>query len=153
LLIVSQLAQDITASGGTVVPFDFSPGSTHKLEDVVYIVSATTDFHEYYRTLDLMINVVKPQFVDDCLSSGKMKNPRSYSPDPALFMSNVVVCCGDIPEGDQDAIAGGVIAMGGQYTSGLSKATTHLVALSMDEKRCKIAVDKRLPLKIVLPHW
>jgi NAD-dependent DNA ligase len=100
-----------------------------------------------------MIHVVKPSWVDACIKTGKAKNPRTFSPDPALFMNDVVVCCGDLPEGDQEAIAGGVIAMGGQFSPQLTKTTTHLIALSIDEDKCQKAVAKRLPLVIVLPHW
>jgi hypothetical protein len=147
------LVENITAGGGTLIPFDESTGRIKILEEIAYIVSATTDFPDYYRALDLMIHVVQPMWVESCINTGKIKNPRTFSPDPALFMNDVVLCCGDIPEGDEEAIAGGVIAMGGQYATQLSKATTHLIALSMDEDRCQKAIAKRLPLKIVLPHW
>ena len=128
-------------------------GRVEELEKVGYIVSTSTDFPDYYTALDLMIHVVKPSWVDGCIKSGKVKNPRTYSPDPALFMNEVVVCCGDIPEGDQEAIAGGVLAMGGQYSAVLSRSTTHLIALSMEDQRCQLAVSKKIPVKIVLPHW
>jgi len=84
---------------------------------------------------------------------GKAANPRSYSPDPALFMSEVTLCCGYIPEGDKEAIIGGVIALGGQHTNALSKMVTHLVALDMSDPRCQLVVHKRLRCHIVLPHW
>jgi len=101
-----------------------------------------------------MIDVVKPSWIGACIKANKIKNPRSYSPDPALFMNEVVVCCGEgLPKGDQEAIMGGVLAMGGQYSSQLSKVTTHLIALSMDDERCELAVKKRLPVRFVLPHW
>lgn len=116
-------------------------------------MAVTTDFPDYYKALDLMIHVVKPTWVEDGARSGKTKNPRQWSPDPALFMSDVVVCCAGIPEGDQEAIQGGVLAMGGQYNPVLSKLVTHLIALDMEDPRCKLAVDKRLNLRIVLPHW
>lgn len=135
-------------------PFDIGVGRISQLEEVEYIVSATTDFPDYYRALDLMIHVVKPSWIDDCLSALKTKNPRTYSPDPALFMNDIVVCCAEsIPEGDKEAICGGVLAMGGQYGLVLSKLTTHLIALNMEDVRCEMAVKKRLNLKIVLPHW
>lgn len=136
-----------------MIPFDDSTGHIEKLEEIAYIVSATTDFPDYYRALDYMIHVVKPSWVDACITTGKAKNPRTFSPDPALFMNDVVVCCGDIPEGDQEAIAGGVIAMGGQFSPQLTKATTHLIALAVEEEKCQKAIAKRLPLKMVLPHW
>ncbi|KAF2691206.1 hypothetical protein K458DRAFT_288583 [Lentithecium fluviatile CBS 122367] len=150
---IHQLAEDIAAGGGTVVPFDDSTGRIEKLNNIDFIISATTDFPDYYRALDLMKDVVKPTWVDACIQTGKSKNPRAFSPDPALFMSDVIVCCGDIPEGDQEAIAGGVLAMGGQFSALLTKMVTHLIALDMDEDKCQMAVRKHLPLKIVLPHW
>jgi hypothetical protein len=87
------------------------------------------------------------------MDKGKQSNPRQFSPDPNFIMSDVVICCGDIPEGDKEAIAGGCLAMGGLYSENLSKLTTHLIALSIDEQRCQIAVMKNLRCKIVLPHW
>lgn len=100
-----------------------------------------------------MIHVVKPAWVTASLNTNKAKNPRTYSPDPALFMSDVVICCGDIPTGDKEAIEGGVLAMGGQIAPGLSKQVTHLIALDLSEERCQLAISKRLQLMIVLPHW
>jgi len=100
-----------------------------------------------------MIHVVKPTWVDASVQAAKMKNPRSYSPDPALFMNEVVICCGAIPSGDKEAIEGGVLAMGGQVTPVLSKQVTHLIALDLSDSRCQLAISKRLQLMIVLPHW
>jgi hypothetical protein len=100
-----------------------------------------------------MIHVVKPTWVSASLKVNKMKNPRTYSPDPALFMSDVVICCGDIPSGDKEAIEGGVLAMGGQIAPALSKQVTHLIALDLSEERCQLAISKRLQCLIVLPHW
>jgi len=68
-------------------------------------------------------------------------------------MNDVVICCGAIPEGDKEAIAGGVLATGGQYTPALSKTVTHIVALTMEDPRCQLAVQKRLHCLFVLPHW
>ncbi|KAL1607730.1 regulator of Ty1 Transposition [Paraconiothyrium brasiliense] len=151
---VIEISQEIEEYGGIVKSFDIDVGRITGLEELDYIVSATTDFPDYYRALDLMIHVVKPAWVEDSLRINKIKNPRTYSPDPVLFLSDVVVCCGDgIPEGDKEAIFGGVLAMGGQYGTQLSKLTTHLIALSMEDPRCEIAVKKRLNIKIVLPHW
>lgn len=116
-------------------------------------MSATSDFPDYHGALDRYIHVVKPSWVGACLKTMKVKNPRTYSPDPALFMSDVVICCGDIPEGDKEAIEGGVLAMGGQYAPVLSKMVTHLIALGEDDSRYKLATQKRLKIQTVLPHW
>lgn len=147
------MRQQISDEQGTIVPFDPSVGRIDRLEEITFIVSETSDFPDYYRALDLMIHVVKPTWITASLSTKKMKNPRTYSPDPALFMSDVVICCGDIPSGDKEAIEGGVLAMGGQISPGLSKQVTHLIALDLSEERCQLAISKRLQLMIVLPHW
>ncbi|KAJ4986683.1 BRCA1 C Terminus domain-containing protein [Stagonosporopsis vannaccii] len=150
---LSQLQKDVIAADGTIIPFDASKGRIDRLEEINYIISTTSDFPDYYRALDLMKHVVKPTWVDQSLKTNKAKNPRTYSPDPALFMSEVIICCGNLPSGDKEAIQGGVLAMGGQFTEQLSKTVTHLIALDLDDQKCQIAISKRLNLTIVLPHW
>jgi hypothetical protein len=68
-------------------------------------------------------------------------------------MQDVVVTFGDLPEHDQDAIMAGVMALGGQHSSPLSKLVTHIVTIDGDDAKCEIARDKGLSCKIVLPHW
>jgi hypothetical protein len=147
------LREQIAAERGTIIPYDPSVGRVSRLEEISHIVSETSDFPDYYRALDLMIHVVRPAWVAASRSVNKLKNPRTYSPDPALFMNEVVICCGDIPSGDKEAIEGGVMAMGGQIAPSLSKQVTHLIALDLSEERCQLAISKRLQLMIVLPHW
>lgn len=149
----SKLQDDIAAANGTIIPFDAAKGRIVRLDETNYIISGTSDFPDYYRALDLMKHVVKPAWVDQSLKGNKTKNPRTYSPDPALFMSNVIICCGNLPTGDKEAIQGGVLAMGGQFTEQLSKTVTHLISLDLDDQRCQLAISKRLNLTILLPHW
>ncbi|KAF2472289.1 uncharacterized protein BDR25DRAFT_259845 [Lindgomyces ingoldianus] len=149
-----QLRNEVVENGARVVPFNAANGRIEKLPDITHIISTTSDFPDYHQALEQFKHVVKPSWVDACVKVGKMKNPRAYSPDPALFMSEVIICCAkSIPEGDKEAIAGGVLAMGGQYTTALSKFVTHLIALDMEDERVQVAVDKRLRCNIVLPHW
>lgn len=68
-------------------------------------------------------------------------------------MSDVVICCADLPDGDKDAIIGGVLAMGGLYSPKVATMVTHIVALTMDSEKCAIVRNKKLDIKIVLPHW
>lgn len=70
-----------------------------------------------------------------------------------MFFSDVVVTCGDIPDGDKDAIIGGVMAMGGLYSPRVTSQVTHLVDLSMESDKAKLIVSKSLGVKVVLPHW
>ena len=100
-----------------------------------------------------MIPTARPQWIEHSLARNKIANPRQYSPDLRYFMADVVACCADLPEGDADAIAGGIIAMGGLFTSKLTSQVTHIVALSMDSEQVDTAIKKRLRVKVVLPHW
>lgn len=99
------------------------------------------------------IHIVKPTWIQHSINKEKQSNPRQYSPDPRLFLSGVVLSCGDIPEGDKEAIAGGCLAMGGLYSENISKLTTHLIALDVDDERAQIAILKNLKCKTILPHW
>ncbi|KAF6221067.1 hypothetical protein HO133_002748 [Letharia lupina] len=123
------------------------------LQDITHIISTTTDFPEYGAANDALKSVVKPDWVKASIAKGRLANPRQYSPDPRLFFSGLVVCCVDLPSGDSDAIIGGVLAMGGLYSSSLSKMVTHIVALTMDSDKCKTAISRNVKCKFVLPHW
>lgn len=148
------MKDDITAAGGTVLPFDAARGTIDNLKDLSYIIAATSDFPDYHKASDSFLPVVKPSWVTACLKIQKVKNPRQYNPDPALFMSDVVICCGQcVPSGDKEAIEGGILALGGQFTPTLSKLVTHVISLDIEDPRCQLALQKRLPVTLVLPHW
>ncbi|KAH8598799.1 hypothetical protein B0O99DRAFT_26080 [Bisporella sp. PMI_857] len=125
---------------------DFDDGVTH-------IISLTSDFPQYAEAQDYYVPVVTPSWITQSLMKGKQATYRPYTPDPTLFFSNVVICCGDIPSGDKDAIIGAVLALGGMETSSMTRLTTHICALTMDHPVCKAVQDKKLKTKIVLPHW
>lgn len=123
------------------------------IDEVTHIISATPDFPEYDAATDALKSVVKPEWVTASIAKGRLANPRSYSPDPRYYFSGLVLCCADIPEGDKDAIMGGVLATGGLYSSSVTKVVTHIVALTMDHEKCQTVLRKDLKCKIVLPHW
>lgn len=131
------------------------PSSNGKIsvEGLTHIVSATIDFESYEFAMERMIPVVKPSWVHGSVQKSKLANPMSHSPDTRLFFSGLVVCIADLPEGDKDAIIGGVLAMGGLYSGAVSRMVTHIVALSQDPQACRIALLKNLDCKIILPHW
>lgn len=116
-------------------------------------MSCTIDFPLYDVACDALIPVVKPTWLHASLHKKKLANPRQYSPDPRLFLNDVVVTCGDIPEGDKDAIIGGVLAKGGLYSPRPSGMTTHLVDLTADSDKARVVAAKKMRTKIVLPHW
>lgn len=129
------------------------PASLSSVHEFTHVVSSTIDFPGHDAACDALIPVVKPQWVNASISRNKLVNPRNYNPDPRLFLNDVVVSCVDIPEGDQDAIFGAVLAMGGLSSYKITRTTTHLVALSMDSDKCASILNRGLNIKIVLPHW
>jgi len=68
-------------------------------------------------------------------------------------MSDIVACVSGLPDGDADAIAGGVIAMGGMFSKKLTSQVTHIITIEYDSEICQNARNKNLRVKIVLPHW
>ncbi|KAL8997524.1 MAG: hypothetical protein Q9169_003219 [Polycauliona sp. 2 TL-2023] len=130
-----------------------SPHGRIPLGQITHVISATSDFVEYDDATDALKSVVKPDWVKASVAKGRLANPRSYSPDPRLFFSGLVLCCADIPDGDKDAITGGVLATGGLYSSSVTKLVTHIVALTMDHEKVQTVLKKDLKCKIVLPHW
>ena len=123
------------------------------MDEVTHIISAHIEFPQYLAALEHGINVVKPSWVRQSLQKGKIAQPRQHSPDPSQYFQDVVVTFGDLPEHDQDAIIAGVMALGGQHSSPLSKLVTHIVTTDGDDAKCEIARDKGLSCKILLPHW
>ena len=123
------------------------------LKGLTHIISATIDFEEFKAASDALIPVIKSEWITSSLDKKKLANTRVYSPDPRLIFSGLVVCCADLPEGDKDAIIGGVLAMGGLYSPSITKLVTHLVALNVEPQKCQTAIANKLTCKIILPHW
>ncbi|KAL2837924.1 BRCT domain-containing protein [Aspergillus pseudoustus] len=147
-----QLASTLEDNGGDPVVYQ-SPADFPDLAQFSHIMSTTIDFSEFDAANDALIPVVKPQWMQASLSKRKLANPRQYSPDPRLFLNDVVVTCGDIPEGDKDAIIGGVLAKGGLYNPRVTQMCTHLVDLTISSDKAQLVRERNLPVKIVLPHW
>ncbi|KAG4218875.1 hypothetical protein PC116_g32645 [Phytophthora cactorum] len=101
----------------------------------------------------MMIPVVKSKWITASLAKGRQAQIRPFTPDPRMIFSDVVLSCADIPPTDKEAIIGATMAMGGMDSENVTKLTTHICALSMDHAKCKLATEKRLKCKIVLPHW
>lgn len=100
-----------------------------------------------------MINVSTTAWLLECLMRQKAVSTRPYTPDPNLIFRSVTISCADLPDGDKDAIIGGVMAMGGTDSNSLSKLVTHICALTTDNPKVQLALEKKLKCKIVLPHW
>lgn len=142
----------IELHGGEAV-VDNYPSERLNLDNINYIITTTTDFPDYYDALDRMLQILKPTWVDVSIATRRLAHPRKHSPDPRLFLSDVVATCADLPESDAEAIAGGILAMGGNYSSKLTSQVTHIIALSMEAETVENARARNMPCLIVLPHW
>lgn len=131
----------------------YNEGVNLPVRELTHIIASLADFRDYDAACDALIPVVKPDWVYTSSSKNKLANPRQHNPDPRLFLSDVVVCCADLPEGDKDAIIGGVLAMGGLHSSKVASMVTHIVALTMDSDKCRVVESRGMNIKIVLPHW
>ena len=142
MLIVPQLIELIEENGGIVYP-DISRDAVERLNlelhNLTHIISSTIDFESYDAASDLLVPVVKPEWIKASLKRGKLATPRQYSPDPKYYLSDVVLTCAELPPGDIDAIIAIVIAMGGSYTRHLTKQVTHIVALNIDSEKCMVS--------------
>lgn len=146
------MAAELRLHDGEVV-IDNYPDDNLDLEGITHVISTTYDFPDYNACADNLIAVIKPTWIQHSLAKDRLQNPRQYSPDPRYFMSDVVACVSDLPQGDADAIAGGILAMGGLWSSKLTNQITHIITLSMDSESVQIAEKRRLNVKVVLPHW
>ena len=149
----TQLEDIVTSKGGQVIPPRQDDEQIDNLDGVTHIVSTHIDFPQYNAALEDGINIVKPSWVIQSLNKGKVAQPRQHSPDPCQYFQDVVVTFGELPESDQDAIIAGVMALGGQHSSPLSKLVTHVVTTTDENEKCRIVRDRNLSCKIVLPHW
>ncbi|KAJ6259148.1 hypothetical protein Dda_6046 [Drechslerella dactyloides] len=132
------------------------------LTDTTHIISPDIEFTEFSdlerRRLageidQRMLTVVKPAWVTDSIAKKKTQHVRAYNADPRMIFSGIEAVIADLPEGDAEAICGGILAMGGLHRASLSRMTTHIVALSLDNEVCKVALEKGLSVKMVMPHW
>ncbi|KAH3668724.1 hypothetical protein OGAPHI_002478 [Ogataea philodendri] len=135
------------------------PLSNDKLVNITLIVSNTTDFVEYQLAEELMIPVVREDWVLDSIAANLIETLRPYSPDPKYFLSSVSVCCAaSVCQGDQDAVFSAVRSFGGIHTDLLSRRTTHLVAVDLDDEKCQMAAAfnqacEKEAILIVRPEW
>lgn len=146
------IIQIVQHNGGRYIPFE-DIDRDDNLDEITHIISATIDFPQYLKALDRGVAIVKPTWVTHSVNKMKLCGTRQYTPDPSQFFQDVVVTTSGLPDGDKDAILAGVMALGGLYSNPLSKAVTHLVALNEDGPKVKMAHEKNLSCKILLPHW
>ncbi|KAK6391056.1 hypothetical protein LTR65_004813 [Meristemomyces frigidus] len=148
-----RIIRELEAQGGKYIPLRTTDQQIANLGDVTHIISTHIDFPQYNSAVGIGKHVVKPSWAHQCVSKGKLTGARQHSPDPSQYFQDVVLSVAGLPEGDKDAIIAGVMALGGQYSSPLSKLVTHIVAVDGEHEKCALALQKKLNCKIVLPHW
>ncbi len=150
--MILTLAEKLKGNGAQFVSWD-SGLCQSSFSSISHIIATNIDFQDYDESEERMIPVVKPEWVYDSITKGRLPPCRPYSPDPKYFFSDVLISVTGLSQGDKEAIYGGVRAMGGQWMEPLTKITTHLVALTGEEYKCQIARLSKRNIKIVLPHW
>lgn len=131
-----------------------------------HIICVSVEFIEYGIAKQTFIPVTTPQWVYDSYKERKAANLKLYNPDPRYFMKDVFVCVADnLPQGDKEVIYGGVKAFGGQFLDDLTRFTTHLVAIDMNNDKSIVAASvanlssqetedgTKVEIKIVSPYW
>lgn len=123
-------------------------------EDYNHVIAEDIDFDEYNDVINKMIPITSSDWIYDSLSSQKLMNTKKYHPDVRHFMKGVYICVGDdISNNDKEIIYGGVKAFGGMYFDELTRLTTHLVTLAMDNDKAIVASSSDIDIKVVRPEW
>lgn len=143
---------EIVESNGALVCEPKRDGSL-RIQEVTHIISNTIDFPQFTETQAMMIPVVTIEWVVSSIKRGKQAPVRPFSPDPRMIFSKVTLTCADLPVIDKETIIGATLALGGMESADVTRQTTHICALSLDHAKCQTAIEKKLKVKIVLPHW
>jgi hypothetical protein len=148
---LSQLSSIVQDNGATVC--EPRRDGSLPIEKVTHIVSNTIDFTQFTESQAIMIPVVTTDWITTSIARRKQANVRTFSPDPRMIFSQVIVTCGDLPIMDKESILGATMALGGQETKDATRLTTHICSLSMDHPKVEASLQKGWKGKVVLPHW
>ncbi|OHE90558.1 BRCA1 C Terminus domain-containing protein [Colletotrichum orchidophilum] len=148
---ISEYAGIVEGRGGTVL--DPRRDGSLRLETVSHIISNTIDFAQFTETQAFMIPVVNTDWIKASVRKNKQAQVRPFSPDPRMFFSKVMLTTAGLPEIDKETIIGATLAMGGMESAEVTRQTTHICALSIEDPKCVIAKEKDLKCKVILPHW
>jgi hypothetical protein len=151
-LLTREISRVLVRCGG-IIHTQAAKTATTNLDGLTHIITETIDFEGYNSADDRMIAVVNQSWITTSVTKKRLANPKSHSPDPRMFFSGLVICAAELSEGDIDAIIGGVLAMGGLYSSSISKLVTHVVALDTQPIACQTVAAKGFTCKIVRPEW
>ncbi|KAL2755645.1 hypothetical protein ACRALDRAFT_2103589 [Sodiomyces alcalophilus JCM 7366] len=148
---ISAYSTIVESNGGTVL--EPRRDGSIRTEEVTHIIANSIDFEQFTESQAYMIPVVTLNWIASSIKRGKQAQVRPFSPDPRMIFSKVTLTCADLPTIDKETIAGATIALGGMESADVTRQTTHICALSLDHPKCQTAIEKKLKVKIVLPHW
>lgn len=143
---------EIAESNGARIAEPKRDGSL-RLQEVTHVISNTIDFPQFGESQAYMIPVVTHEWILSTIRRGKVAQVRPFSPDPRMIFSKVNITCADLPVIDKETIIGAIMALGGMESPDVTRSTTHICALTLDHPKCVTAIEKKLKVKFVLPHW
>ncbi|PHH88509.1 hypothetical protein CDD83_7447 [Cordyceps sp. RAO-2017] len=149
--LISELSDVLTDNGASIC--EPRRDGSIPIEGVTHIVSNTIDFPQYVESQAIMIPVVSTQWITTSIARRKQAQPRPFSPDPRMIFSEVVVTCAGLPVMDKESIIGATMALGGQESKDATRLTTHICALSADDPKVALSLQRGFKGKVVLPHW
>ncbi|KAF8519164.1 BRCT domain-containing protein [Gautieria morchelliformis] len=119
-----------------------------------HILSDTTEF-EGCDSVNLSTSVACPYWVERSMELGHLQDPKYFSADKDMFFSGVVATSADLPNGDKEVIASGILAQGGAWRQGLTRDVTHLFVTNTRSEKYLTAMHFResAHITVVLPQW
>lgn len=150
LLLRNGAKSAVEASNGDTVmsPLPFEASTT------THIFANDNNFEGYNDALQNNVAVVTPQWVHAAIRNGHVHRPRFYSPDPAKFLSGLVVCTSGLTKHDREVVLGGAVAFGADYRNDLTVDVTHLITMAAEGKKYETIMEKaEIGIKAVLPQW
>jgi hypothetical protein len=120
---------------------------------LTHIVANTIDFPQFFEAQAVLVPVVTNSWITASVKKRKPAPVRPFSPDPRMIFSEIVLTCVGLPEVDQESITGAVMALGGMESREITRLTTHICSLTMDDPKVVAAMERGGRAKVVLPHW
>ncbi|KAF6753937.1 hypothetical protein DFP72DRAFT_1170674 [Ephemerocybe angulata] len=124
------------------------------LGDATHVIT-NSNRYEGWEGVGADVAVVTEKWVERSLLLGKLQPPSFYSADPDMIFSGVMATATDLPTQDLEVLSAGILALGGQWRTGLTREITHLFTLSPTGPKYTTALHHQpsTNIAIVLPHW
>ncbi|KAF8587520.1 hypothetical protein K439DRAFT_819153 [Ramaria rubella] len=139
-----ELSRILDSNGATE---DHIHRATHILSDTIEL--------EDCENLPEGVACVTPYWVERSMELGQLQDTKYFSADKEMFFSGVVATSADLPSGDKEVIASGILAQGGAWREGLTRDVTHLFVTNTRSEKYQTAMHFResAHITILLPQW